>query len=133
MVQSLISGYELSSAEAPPMPIPPRPNDTPPRNIKLFNLDENRGPMDRSMITEAPRVPFDVDGRIAKLRSYLNEYLQNQTKNIRTAIRLWKEGKLPSKWIDPVLCIQDGVVVPIQELQVLGKPYWMEVSVACYT
>lgn len=44
--------------------------------------------MGRSMITEAPRVPFDVDGRIAELRSYLNEYFQNQTQNIRTAFRL---------------------------------------------
>lgn len=75
-----------------------------------------------------PRINVDnVNRRIAQLRSYMEkeEYLE-QIPNLKTAIRLYEEGKLGR--LGYLVSIQEGVVVPREDLQLSGPPFWLEVS-----
>lgn len=82
-----------------------------------------------SGITESPLapIPIDAENRIKEWETLLVDSNQaDDHTNICKVIRMYRQGELPDR-TKPLVIIQNGEVIALDELDVQGPPYWIEV------
>ena len=99
-------------------------------SIRLFDVSEDRGPLDPSWIVrwdDRLATPIDPNKRISELNILLeDDHYESQRVNVQAVISMYEQHILP----DPNEClvhIQDGKIVPLDNLDLNRKPYWTEV------
>lgn len=95
----------------------------------IVDPETDEGPFDPSRVIRAGYTPpVDPRYRIEELRGLMQDSKYcDQSTNISGAIALYESGELP----DPrerLVSIQDGKRMPIDRLDLTGKPYWIEVG-----
>lgn len=118
--------FSITTSSCLPNPVAPTaPGEN---HVKVFDKNVDRGPFQSSFIT-CPNTDRSslIRARISQLQEFLQESKwEHQWKNIRAALDLYQIESLQNP-LPPIVCIQDGFVVPIDTLS--PDPYWIEVSI----